>query len=221
MLCLTSRDWCRHCVAGRGAERRHQRHPAHADEHPLVCTDCGSLSGDATPILVAKDRRIGTISTLLVERNGAADPRAVEKLAEWVDARGPPQVIKRSDGDPAVMLRVAAARKTVARTTLETSTPGDHAGHGHEGKAVGLVGGVVSTLKNEMKYICKMAMPTESKTNASIIYHATTLTNLDTFASDKKAPCERWRGRSLHMGRCVFREKSTVQGGSAAEPNKS
>ena len=119
------RDWCRHCVAGRGAERWHQKHPAHADEHPLVCTDCGSLSGDAAPILVAKDRRTGTISALLVERNGAADPRAVEKLAEWVDARGPPQVITRSDGDPAVMLVAAAVRdasRTEARTTLETST---------------------------------------------------------------------------------------------------
>ena len=68
------RDFCRHCVARRGLERRHQRHPGHDDQHPVVCIDCGCLSGDATPMLVAKDRRIGMVFALPVERKGAADP---------------------------------------------------------------------------------------------------------------------------------------------------
>ena len=38
------RDWCRHCVAGRGLERQHQKHP----QYPLVCIDCGYLSGDGS-----------------------------------------------------------------------------------------------------------------------------------------------------------------------------
>ena len=54
---MPSRDWCRHCAAGRGLERRHQKHPGHDDQYPLVCTDFGYLSGDTTPMLVAKDRR--------------------------------------------------------------------------------------------------------------------------------------------------------------------
>ena len=77
------RDWCRHCVAGRGLERRHQRHPGHDDQYPLVCIDYGYLSGDATPMLVAKDRRTGMAFALPVERKGAADPHAVEQLAAW------------------------------------------------------------------------------------------------------------------------------------------
>ena len=80
---MTFRDWCRHCVAGRGLERRHQRHPGHDDQYPLVCIDIGYLSGDATPMLVAKDRRIGMVFALPVEREGAADPHAVEQLAAW------------------------------------------------------------------------------------------------------------------------------------------
>ena len=82
------RDWCRHCVAGRGLDRRHQRHPRHDDQYPLVCIDYGYLSGDATPMLVAKDRRTGMVFALPVERKGAADPHAVEQLAAWVDMLG-------------------------------------------------------------------------------------------------------------------------------------
>ena len=112
--------WCRtcrseigagHCVAKRGLERRHQRHPGHDDQYPLVCLDYGYLSGDATPILVAKDRRTGMIFALSVERKGAADPHAVEQLAAWVDMLGSSQMAIRSDGEPAVM-QVAAAGQT-------------------------------------------------------------------------------------------------------------
>ena len=77
------------CVAGRGLEQRHQKHPGHDDQHPFVCIDCGYLSGDATPMLVAKDR---------VESQGAADSYAVEKPAVWVDALDSTQVTIRSDG---------------------------------------------------------------------------------------------------------------------------
>ena len=74
----------------------------------------------------------------------AAEPHAVEKLAEWVDAL----VTIRSDGEPAV-LQVAAV-VTVARSvgfvaTLYTSAPRDHAGHGLAERAVRLVGGMVGT----------------------------------------------------------------------------
>ena len=109
------RDWCRHCVAGRGLERRHQRHPGHDDQYPLVCIDYGYLSGDATPMLVAKDRRTGMAFALPVERKGAADPHAVEQLAAWVDMLGSSQVAIRSDGEPAVMQVAAAVRRKKSR----------------------------------------------------------------------------------------------------------
>ena len=44
---------------------------------PLVCINFGYLSGDATPMLVAKDRRTGMVFALSVGRKGAADPHAV------------------------------------------------------------------------------------------------------------------------------------------------
>ena len=189
------RDWCRHCVAGRGLERRHQRHPGHDDRCPLVCSDHGYLSGDATPMLVAKVRRTGMVLALPVERKGAADPHAVEQLAAWVDLLGSSQMAIRSDGEPAVM-QVADAVRDAGRagsvTTLETSAAGDHAGNGLAERAVGLVGGMVRKLKNELEFNCQMQIPRESKTIAWMIVHATTLLNLDTGGSDGKVPFERW-----------------------------
>ena len=205
------------CVAGWGLERRHQKHPGHDDQYPLVCIDFGYLSGGATPMLVAKDRRTGMVFALPVERKGAADPHAVEKLAEWVDVLGSTQVTIRSDGEPAVMQVAAAvrdARRAGSVTTLETSAPGDHAGNGLAERAVGLVGGMVRTHKNELEFNCQMQIPPESKTIAWIIGHATTLLNLDTVGSDGKVPFERWQGRGHHMGRCVFRRTSVVSSGS-------
>ena len=73
------------------------------DQYPCVCVDYGYLSGEARPLLVAKDRRSGMVFALPVQGKGAADPHAFEKLAEWVDVLGSAQVTVRSDGEPAVM----------------------------------------------------------------------------------------------------------------------
>ena len=90
-----------------------------------------------------------------VERKGAADPHAVEKLAEWVEVLGSTQVTMRSDGEPAVMQVAAAVRDAIMAgsvTTLENSALGNHAGSGLAERAVGLVGGMVRTLKNELEF---------------------------------------------------------------------
>ena len=149
-------DWCRHCVAGKASRAN--------DQFPPVCIDCCYLSGDATPMLVAK---------LTVERKEAADPRAVEKLAVWVDVL----VTMRRDGEPAVMQVATAvrnARGAGSVTASETSAPGDHAGNGLAERAVGLVDGMVRTLKNELEFNCQVQIPSESKTFAWTIGHATT-----------------------------------------------
>ena len=102
-------------------------------------------------MLVAKDRRTGMVSSLPVERKGAADPHAVEKLAEWVDVLGSTQVTIRSDGETAVTQVAPAvrdARGAGSVTTLVYFAPGDHAGHGLAERGVGLVGDMVRTLKN-------------------------------------------------------------------------
>ena len=85
---------------------------------------------------------------------------------------------------------------------------------------MGLVGGMVRTLKNELQFNCQMQIPPEWKTIAWMTAHATTLLNLDTVGPDGKVPFERWRGRGHHMGRCVFGE-SVVSSASVDRSNES
>ena len=80
------RSWCRFCVMGRALERRHEARPAdHADDRPKVFADYGYLSGESTPLLVAKDRRTGLVFAMAVSRKGGGDPHAARALAKWID----------------------------------------------------------------------------------------------------------------------------------------
>ena len=68
------------------------------------CTniDYGYFAGDATPMLVVKDRLSGMVFAMAVEKKGVADPHAVIKRTEWVDAFGSTKVAMRNDGEPAI-----------------------------------------------------------------------------------------------------------------------
>ena len=141
--------WCLTCPSGSGADTVRLAGDFNVDIRSIQGTMikihlCALskeyLSGDATPMLVAKGRRTGMAFALPVERKGAADPHAVGKLAAWVDVLGSTQVTTRSDGEPAVMQAAAAvrvARRAGSVTTLDT---GDHAGNGLAERAVGTGG---------------------------------------------------------------------------------
>ena len=51
-----------------------------------VCADCGYLSGDSTPQIVATDRRMTFAAA--VSMKGGGDPHAARLLAEWIDGLG-------------------------------------------------------------------------------------------------------------------------------------
>ena len=96
------RTWCRFCVMGRGLERRHLTQSGDRDsDRPRVFADHGYLSGDSTPLLVAKDRRTGMTFAAAVSMKGGGDPHAASLLAKWIDGLGCQEVTVRTDGSPA------------------------------------------------------------------------------------------------------------------------
>ena len=162
-------------------------------------------------MLVAKDRQTGMVFALPVERKGAADSHAVEKLAEWVDVLGSTQVTIRSVGEPAVVQVVEAvrdARRARSVTTLETPAPGDHTGNGLAKRAVGLVGDMVRILKNELEFNGQMLTPPESKTVAWMIGHAATLLNLDGWVRWESTVRAGARARTPKRQVCVWERGS-------------
>ena len=78
------RPWCRFCVMGRGLERRHLTQSGDRDDdRPRVFADYDYLSGDSTPLLVAKDRR-----TVMTFAAAVSMPHAARSLAKWIDGLG-------------------------------------------------------------------------------------------------------------------------------------
>ena len=147
---------------------------------------------------------------LSVEKGSCGPACGCETSLDWVDVLGSTEVTMRSDGEPVVMQvarAVRGAKRAGSATTLETSAPSDHFGNRLAERAVGMVGGMVRTLKNELEFICQIQIPLESKTTARVFGHAATLLNLDTVACNGKVPFARWRRRGHHIGRCVFGER--------------
>ena len=68
------RDWDPFCQADRGRERGHFRRHGAQDEFLHVSFDYTFLTGDACPVLVAKDRWSGMVFAQAAMEKGAADP---------------------------------------------------------------------------------------------------------------------------------------------------
>ena len=97
------RPWCRFCVMGRRLERRHLTQSGDRDDdRPRVFADYGYLSGDSTPLLVAKDTRTGMTFAAAVSTKGGGDPHAARFLAKWIDGLGCQEVTVRTDGESSV-----------------------------------------------------------------------------------------------------------------------
>ena len=132
---------------GRGLERRHLTQSGDRDDEPRVFADYGYLSGDSTPLLVAKDRRTGMTFAAAVSMKGGGDPHAARLLAKWIDGLG---VTVRTDGEPSIcelIHRVRELRAEGTTTVDEISPPGDSAGNGIAERTILTVGGLVRTTK--------------------------------------------------------------------------
>ena len=115
-----------------------------------VFADYGCLSGDSTPLLVAKDRRIGMTFAAAVSMKGGGDPHAARLLAKWIDGLGCQEVTVRTDGEPSIcelIRRVRELRAEGTTTVDEISPPGDSAGNGIAERAILTVGGLMRTTK--------------------------------------------------------------------------
>ena len=79
-----------------GLERRHLTQIVDQDDDTRsVFVNYGYLSGDSTPLLVAKDRCTGMTFAAAVSMKGGGDPHAARVLAIWIDGLGCQEVTVR------------------------------------------------------------------------------------------------------------------------------
>ena len=93
-------------------ERRHlTQRGDHDGDRPRVFADYGYLSGDSTPLLVAKDRRTGMTFAAAVSMKGDGDPHAARLLAKWIDGLGCQEVTVRTDGETSICELIRRVRE--------------------------------------------------------------------------------------------------------------
>ena len=83
--------------------------------HSLCCRESRKSDINGIPGMLMSIRSCTSMMATCRIRKGAADPRAVEKLAEWAHAVASTQATIRSDREPGVV-QVATAVRDVRRT---------------------------------------------------------------------------------------------------------
>ena len=105
------RNWCRHCVSGRGQSDHHRKQLArHEQEVPVVSIDYAFLADKAVdregehlqPVIVIKDRKSGTIKAHMVEEKGL-NSYAVKRVGQDLGLLGYKRVVFKSDNEPAIL----------------------------------------------------------------------------------------------------------------------
>ena len=196
---------------GRGLERRHLTQSGDRDDdRPRVFADYGYLSGDSTPLLVAKDRRAGMTFAAAVSMKGGGDPHAAHLLAKWIDGLGCQEVTVRTDGEPSIcelIRRVRELRAEGTTTVDEVSPPGDSAGNGIAERAILTVGGLVRTTKAVVEEKVLEGRNAGPRLIAWMVHHAAQVICACMVGADGLTPFRRLKGRKFGTPLAGFGER--------------
>ena len=202
------RPWCRFCVTGRG--RHLTQSGDRDDDRPRVFADYGYLSGDSTPLSVAKDRRTGMTFAAAVSMKGGGDPHAARLRAKWIDGLGCQEVTVRTDGEPSICELIRRGRELRAEGTStvdEISPPGDSAGNGIAERAILTVGGLVRATKEVVEESVLEGLDAGPRLTAWMVHHAAQVICACMVGADGLTPFRRLKGRKFGTPLAGFGER--------------
>ena len=130
------RDWCPHCVRGRGNNDHHRRAQGReADDGRIVVSmDYGFLgstgqgSSSTATMLVLKVKSTGMLTAMIVPKKGAENSWVQKRCARWIDNQGHGRINLRTDGEPAIVdlaKNVRRQREEGTETVLEHPPVGE------------------------------------------------------------------------------------------------
>ena len=163
------RDWCPHCIRGRGLNQQHRQGKKCAENRdiPVIGMDYGFLvkkKGEygheedvegqkndgrkIEPMLVMKDSKYGGMKSFLVPSKGISEPWVVKKCIQWIDFVGANRIVLKVDQEKSIVAlakEVKIARGQGAETAIEHPEAGESQSHGMTERAVGVAEGLVRT----------------------------------------------------------------------------
>lgn len=208
------RNWCPHCVRGRGKDLDHRRsidEDRRVREFAFDYCFMGDDAGDKVTILVGRERTTGMTMATVVPLKGSSGQFAVLKILDFIKLCGAEEseAIIKTDQEPAIALLikdVVQARQGVV-TIVEKSPVGSSGSNGVVERAIQSVEGLIRTLKSACEHRWGLTLKPGEKTVLFIAEYASYLVNKLEVGKDGKTAWERSRGKRGVVMAVEFGEK--------------
>ena len=211
------RDWCPHCVRGRGNNDHHRRAQGReADDGRIVVSmDYGFLgstgqgSSSTATMLVLKVKSTGMLTAMIVPKKGAENSWVQKRCARWIDNQGHGRINLRTDGEPAIVdlaKNVRRQREEGTETVLEHPPVGESQENGVIENGVRTAEGMVRTLKCSLEARAGIDIEPENDILKWLVEWAAYVHSRFCVGKDGRTPFERWRGRKCKRPVCEFGE---------------
>ena len=144
------RDWCTHCVMGRGRTHHHVSKKRSFSRRPVLAMNCHSTANSQTTpdesvtCIAVKEHRHQNIMSSAVLKKGIEEPWTSERVTRFINSLGYKEITLKSDTEPAtISFRNRAAENCNEEVTLEDAVKGAKPSNGLVENAVMLLRGVI------------------------------------------------------------------------------
>ena len=216
MCChIPYRNWCPHCVRGRGRNAAHKALAAeqgHAiDTHAMDYCFLGQVQDTTVPVLVIRHLRTRYCAATVVPEKGAND--WVEKwLQDFIKLVGIKRFIYKTDQEHSITcLKANVIEKlgSAYEITAEESPVGESQANGAIERAIQSVEGITRTLKDAVEADHGTELDSGHPVIPWLVSHGASLLNHCEVGVDGRTAYERLRGKRsrrelVPIGECVF-----------------
>ena len=122
------RNWCAHCVSGRGQSDHHRKQlRVHEQEVLVISIDYAFLGDqdeekDVMPSSVMKDRKSGAIKAHMIEEKGV-NAFAIKRVGQDLGLLGYKKTVLKSDNEPAIIALKNAIKNEVGIEVIMEEFP--------------------------------------------------------------------------------------------------
>ena len=208
------RNWCEHCVKGRGREDGHHRKTSvhERPEIPTIAMDyCFMGKEDKKPltILVIKDNDSKAMKAFSTSQKGSSDGDIVKKIQRLIDDQwGRRTIIFKADKEAAIReLRDRVRDVRTDETVVEHSAKGDSQSNSIAERAVQDFEGLMRTWLSALQDKYRANIPADHPIIAFLVEYIGEMYNNTHIGPDGKTPYKRIKGRESTKQLIPFGEK--------------
>ena len=213
------RDWCVHCMMGRGRTHHHVAKQKSEDQsrRPVIAMDCFSrtepvpnvqaISEESiTCVAVKEDRHQNIMSSVALKK--AVEEPWTERVVRFIDLLDYREITLKSDTEPAMIaFRNCVAAICKAEVTTEDAVKGDKESNGLIENAVMQLRGIIRTVKCHIESRMQEPLDDDSLVMPWFVEHPGCILSRCQKGLDGKTPFERLLGKRPTQEFVPFGEK--------------